>query len=258
MLTPLVWLFLATFKTSTEIFGSSSIWPKSFSWAAYINGWKGSGQYSYTTFMINSFKLVIPTALMTVVSSILVGYGFARFQFPFKKVLMVILISTLMLPNAVLIVPRYIIFSNLGWINTYLPFIVPAALGCTPFFTYLMIQFFRGIPMDLDDSAKIDGCNSFSLLVRILLPVCKPAIFSVGLFQFMWTWNDYFNANIYINSVKKYPLTLALRMSLDSQAAVDWSRVLAMSLATIVPCILLYFIGQKYFVEGVTTSGLKG
>lgn len=255
---PLVWLFLATFKTSTEIFGSSSMLPKSFSFLAYRNGWKGSGQFTYATFLLNSFKLVVPTALLTIACSILVGYGFARFQFPFKKVLMVILISTLMLPNAILIVPRYIIFTKFSWTNTYLTFIVPAALGCSPFFSYLMIQFFRGLPRDLDNSAKIDGCNSFSLLIRILLPLCKPAIFSVGLFQFMWTWNDYFNANIYINSVRKYPIMLALRMSLDAEASVDWSRILAMTVVAVIPCVLLYFMGQKYFVEGVATTGLKG
>ncbi len=255
---PLVWLFLATFKTSTEIFGANSILPERFSFDAYVNGWKGSGQFTYSTFLLNSFKLVVPTVLLTIVSSILVGYGFARFKFPFKRAMKIILISTLMLPNAILIVPRYIMFAKFNWTNTYLTFFIPAVLGCYPFFVYWMIQFFRGLPRDLDESARIDGCNSFTLLVRILLPLCKPAIFSVGLFQFMWTWNDYFNANIYINSVKKYPLPLALRMSLDSQASVDWSRILAMSLVAIIPCIILYFLGQKYFVEGVATTGLKG
>lgn len=255
---PLVWLFLATFKSSTEIFGSSSILPERFSFDAYVNGWKGSGQFTYSTFLLNSFKLVVPTVLLTIVSSILVGYGFARFKFPYKRAMKIILISTLMLPNAILIVPRYIMFAKFNWTNTYLTFFIPAVLGCYPFFVYWMIQFFRGLPRDLDESARIDGCNSFTLLVRILLPLCKPAIFSVGLFQFMWTWNDYFNANIYINSVRKYPLPLALRMSLDSQASVDWGRILAMSLVAIIPCIILYFLGQKYFVEGVATTGLKG
>lgn len=256
-LLPLVWLFFATFKTNAEIFGSNSLFPSSFSFDSYIKGWQGSGQFTYGRFFLNSFLLTVPTVFFTILSSILVGYGFARFNFFGKKVLKVILISTLMLPNAILIVPRYILFTELGWNNTYLTFYIPAALGCYPFFTYQMLQYFRGLPRELDEAARIDGCTSFGLLTRILLPLCKPAICSVGLLQFIWIWNDYFNVNIYINSVSKYPLALGLRMSLDSQAAVDWSPIFAMSLAAIVPCVILFFSGQRYFVEGIASTGIK-
>ncbi|RAV22302.1 carbohydrate ABC transporter permease [Paenibacillus contaminans] len=256
---PLIWLFLASFKTNEEIFGvANSFLPANFSWRAYIDGWKGSGQFTYGDFFINTFKLVIPTVLFTVASSILVGYGFARFKFPFKNILFAIMISTLMLPNAVIIIPRYILFKKLGWLDSYYPFIVPAIFACYPFFVFLMVQFFRGLPKDLDESAHLDGCNSFKILTKILLPLCKPAVFSVALFQFIWTWNDFFNSLIFINSIKKYTLMLGLRMSLDAQAAVNWDQIMAMAIVTIVPSIVLFFFSQKYFVEGIATTGLKG
>ncbi|TNJ61601.1 carbohydrate ABC transporter permease [Paenibacillus hemerocallicola] len=256
---PLIWLFLASFKTNEEIFGAAnSFLPANFSWKAYAAGWKGSGQFTYGDFFINTFKLVIPTVLFTVASSILVGYGFARFKFPLKNILFSIMISTLMLPNAVIIIPRYILFKKLGWLDSYYPFIVPAIFACYPFFVFLMVQFFRGLPKELDESAHLDGCNSFKILTHVLLPLCKPAVFSVALFQFIWTWNDFFNSLIFINSIKKYTLMLGLRMSLDAQAAVNWDQVMAMAIVTIVPSILLFFFSQKYFVEGIATTGLKG
>ena len=162
------------------------------------------------------------------------------------------------LPNTVLIIPRFILFNRLGWNDTYYPFIVPALFACTPFFIYMMIQFFRGIPRDLDDAAKIDGCSSFKTLIYVLLPILKPALFSAFLFQFIWTWNDFFNVLIYISSVSKYPVSLALRMSLDSASAVNWSTVLAMSLVSMIPCILVYMFGQKYLIDGMATQGIKG
>lgn len=256
---PLVWLFLASFKTNEEIFGTAAtVLPASFSWDAYVNGWKGSGQVTYTDFFLNTFKMVVPTVLFTLVSSVLVSYGFARFKFPMKKILFMIMISTLMLPNAVVIIPRYILFKELGWLNTFLPWIAPAAFACYPFFVFQLVQFFRGLPRELDESATLDGCNALQILVRILLPLCKPALFSVGLFQCIWTWNDFFNSMIFINSVDKYTLTLGLRMSLDTQAAVNWNQVMAMAIVTIIPLIALFFFAQKYFVEGIATTGMKG
>lgn len=259
MIYPLVWLFMGTFKTNTELFGSLSLFPRSFSFESFITGWKGSDQFTYLTFYANTFSLVLPTVLFTVLSTGIVAYGFARFSFPFKKFLFILMISTLMLPDAVLIIPRYIIFNNLGWIDSYKPFVVPAMFACYPFFIFLQIQFIRGIPRELDESAYVDGCNPFITYVRILLPLMKPAVFSVVIFQFLWRWNDYFSNLIYISSVKKYTLSLALKMSIDSQGAItQWSQVLAMSFVSMLPPILLFFFAQKYFVEGISTSGLKG
>jgi len=149
-------------------------------------------------------------------------------------------------------------FRNLGWLNSYLPFIIPSIFATGPFFIFLLVQFFRGIPKELDESAVIDGCNSLYLLYKIIVPLSKPALFSVGLFQFMWTWNDFFQPLIYINSVSKYTLSLGLRMSMDVTSGILWNNILAMSFVTILPLIVLFFFTQKFFVEGIATTGIKG
>jgi oligogalacturonide transport system permease protein len=197
--------------------------------------------------------------IFTVFFSAAVAYGFARFQFPLKKVLFALMISTLMLPQAVIIIPRYLIFRNLGWLDSYWPFIVPAIFACYPFFIFMMVQFIRGLPRELDESAVMDGCNPFTTLVRILLPLCKPALFSAAIFQFIWTWNDFFNSLIFINSVKNYTVSLALRMTIDSTGGtVAWNQIMAMSVLAVLPPVLIFFIFQRYFVEGIATTGIKG
>lgn len=257
LLFPIIWLFFATFKTNNEIFGSINLLPKNFSLNSYIQGWQGNGQVSYAKFFLNTFVLVIPTTLFTVISCSIVSYGFARFEFPFKNTLFGLLIATLMLPNTVIIIPRYILFNMFGWINTYMPFYVPALLACYPFFIFMLVQFMRGLPKDLDESAYMDGCGTFRVFTSILLPLLKPALFSAALFQFLWTYNDYFNSLIFINSVSKYTISLALRMSLDSESNVIWSNVMAMAFLSVLPLIILYFSAQKYFVEGIATTGMK-
>ena len=258
MIYPMVWLFFSSFKSNNEIFGSLNLFPGKFIWDSYSNGWKGSGQFGYSVFFMNSFKLVLPTVVFTVLSSIVVAYGFARFNFPFKGPLFGLMISTLMLPNAVIIIPRYLLFKKFGWLDTYLTFSIPAIFACYPFFIFMMVQFFRGIPRELDESARIDGCNVLTILLRILLPLSKPAIVSAAVFQAVWTWEDFFNSLIYINSVRKFTVSLALRMSLDTVASTNWNEVLAMSVVSILPCVLIFFLAQKYFVEGISTTGLKG
>lgn len=258
MVYPLIWLLFASFKSNSEIFGSIHLLPKEYVWDSFRKGWEGSGQYTFGTFFLNTFILVIPTVVFTVASSLLVAYGFARFTFPLKKLFFALMISTLFLPAVVTMIPRFMLFGQLGWLNSYYPFIVPALCGGGPFFIFLLIQFLRGLPKELDESAKMDGGHSFTILIRILLPLSKAALFSAGIFQFIWTWNDFFGQLIYINSVKKFTISLALRMSLDVAASVEWNRILAMSLAAMIPSVLLYFFAQKYFVEGIATTGLKG
>ena len=258
MLLPIVWMFFATFKSNEEIFGSLRLFPEHWSLQPYIDGWNVNGRITYATFYINTFVLTLVTTLITVFIAALVAYGFARFKFPMKKLLFTILISTLMLPNAVLMIPRYSIFNSLGMLDSYMPFYMQALLGCYPFFIFMLIQFLRGIPRDLDESAYIDGCSEIGVLTRILLPLLKPALFSAALFQFMWTYNDYTNVLIYINSVKKYTLSLALRLSLDSESVVQWNKVMAMSFLSMVPMGILFFAAQKYFVEGMMTGAIKG
>lgn len=257
MLYPIIWMFFATFKTNDEIFGSVALLPKSFSFQNFVDGWNGT-VIPYSRYFLNTALMVIPTTLFTLISCSLVAYGFARFRFPGKKILFAILIATLMLPNSVIIIPRYTLYNKFHWLDSYLPFYIPALLACYPFFIYQLIQFMRGLPRELDESAYIDGCGTFRVFYQILLPLMKPALFSAALFQFMWTYNDYFNSLIYINSVKKFTVSLALRLSLDAESVVVWGKVLAMAFVSVLPLIILFFAAQKYFVEGIASSGLKG
>lgn len=257
MVYPLLWMVGAAFKSNEEIFGTLGVLPKQPVFGAFKAGWTGTGQYGFSTFLYNTFLMVVPTVLFTVLSSTLVGYGFARFDFPLKKTLFFIMLSTMMLPATVIIIPRYIFFRRLGWLDSYLPFIVPAMLGSFPFFNFMMVQFFRGLPLEIDESGKLDGCNSFVILRSLLLPLCKSAIFSVIVFQFVWTWNDFLNVLIYISSVAKYPVALGLRMTMDISTEFDWNQIMAMSLISILPPVLVFFAAQKYFVEGIATTGMK-
>lgn len=258
MLYPLSWLFFSSFKFNQDIFNASKLLPTQWTLEGYINGWKSDGRITFTNFFINTFKMVIPTVVSTVLSSSVVAYGFARFKFIGKKFFFSLMITTMMLPNSVMLIPRYLMFRNLDWLDSYKPFIVPSLLATNAFFIFMFIQFFRGIPKELDESAYVDGCSSLRLFISILLPLSKSAIFSATIFQFMWTWNDFFGPLIYINSVSKYPLALGLRMSMDVNMAISWNNILAMALLSIVPLILVFFFAQKYFVEGVATTGLKG
>lgn len=259
MVYPLLWLLLASFKSNPDLFGSLGLWPEAFVWDAYARGWNGSGQYTYSTFFGNTFLLVLPTVMFTVLSSLLVGYGFARFSFPLRQIAFGLMVATLMLPQTVILIPRYLIFRNLGWLDSYLPFIVPALFGCFPFFIFMLVQFIRGLPRELDESAVMDGCGPATILLRILLPLCVPAMVSATIFQFIWIWNDFFNQLVFINSVKKYPVSLALRMAIDATGgSTEWNQVIAMAILSIVPSMLVFFLAQRYFVEGIATTGIKG
>ncbi len=258
MIYPLLWILASSFRTNEEIFQSISLIPKQIVTDSYLLGWKGTGNYTYTTYFLNSFKLVLPTVLGTVLSSTLVAYAFARFQFRFKRFLFMLVISSLLLPNEVLVVPRYLLFNKLGWVDSYLPFIVPAFFATYPFFIFMLVQFFRSLPTEMEDAAVIDGCNSFGILVRIILPLSTAALLSVTVFQFVWRWNDFLNNLIYINSVRKYTVSLALRMSMDVAETIQWNRLMALSLLSMLPPVLLYIFVQKQFVEGIATTGIKG
>lgn len=262
MIYPLLFMFFAPFKENGEMLSSISLLPNSLTklgLSAYFNGWKAAGDYTFGTFFKNSFLLVIPTVVFTVLSSSLVAYGFARFKFPFKRILFVIMISAIMLPQTVIIIPSFLLFQNLNWLDSYLPFIVPAIFASNSYFIFLFVQFFRSIPRDMDEAAIIDGCNAFSIYTRIILPLSKPALVSAGIFSFIWTYNDFFNSLIYINSVGKYTVSLALKMSIDTQGGiVMWNEIMAMSVLAIIPPTFIFFLAQKYFVEGISTSGLKG
>ena len=259
MVYPIAWLITSSFKENSEIFTSTRLLPRQWNgFNAFIEGWKGTGQNTFTVFFKNSFLIVIPTVIFTVCTSLLTAYGFARFKFRYKKILFSLMIATLLLPNEVLIVPRYIMFNRFGWINTLKPFYMPAVLGTYSFFIFMMFQFIRSIPKVLDEVAYLDGCNTLDIFFRIIVPLSGPSIVSMTLLQFIWRWNDFFDSLIYINSVKKFPVALGLRLALDVGEAVSWNETMAMTTLSILPPIILYATCQRYFVEGITTTGIKG
>lgn len=255
---PLIWLFFGSFKTTMEILTSIRLLPEKFILEGYKLGWGGSGQFSFGHFMLNTFQFTVPTVLFTTFSSLVVAYGFARFKFPLNKLLFALMLSTLMLPPTVVIIPRYLLFQNLGFLDTYLPFIIPAILGGSPFYIFMQYQFLRGLPKELDESAVMDGANSFVILTKILLPLSVPALISAAVFNFMWAWNEFFSVLIYISSVSKYTVSLALRMMMDIDAATTWNQIMAMSVISMLPCLLFFFLAQRYFVEGIARTGIKG
>ncbi len=257
MLYPLVWMLFASFKNNDEVF-RASFFPEIWTLSGYINGWKGSGQYTYATFFKNTFLMVLPMVAFTVLSASFVAFGFARFKFWGKRFFFAIMMGCMMLPNAVMIIPRYVMFRDMGWLDTYLPFIIPCVFGGGSFFIFMFIQFFRGVPRELDESAYVDGCSSIMVYFKIVMPLAKPAVFSAMIFQFMWSWNDFFGPLLYINNVSRYPLALGLRMSMDVNMSVSWNNIIAMALVSIIPLVVLFFCAQKYFVEGVAATGIKG
>ena len=259
MIYPILWLVGATFKTNNEIFTTVSFIPKRIDFTPYIEGWKTRTQFTFTTFFLNTFQYVIPKILFCLISSTLVAYGFARFQFPFKKFFFSLLMATMFLPAVVTRIPLYLLWKNLGLLDTYVPLIAPTIFANEPFFVFMLIQFLRSIPTYLDEAATVDGCNSFEILIRILLPALKPAIVSCTIFQFIWSFNDFLGPLIYVTSLSKYPVALALKMSIDqSSGIVEWNQILAMSFLALLPALILFFAAQKYFVEGITSTGAKG
>ncbi len=257
MVYPLVWLFMSSFKETMEVVSSSKLLPSKVIFDGYVSGWKGHGRPGFGLFIGNSLFLTLPTVVLTLVSSILVGYGFSRFEFPFKKILFGLMIGSILLPNTVLLIPRYLIFRNIKVLDSYLPFWIQAAAG-VPFFIFMFVQFFRGIPKSLDESALIDGCGSFKILIFILLPLMAPTIFSASILQFIWTWDDFFQSLIYISSIARFPVSLGLRLSIDAMGIPPWNEIAAMSLLAMTPPIVIFFSAQKYFVEGIVTTGMKG
>lgn len=257
MLYPLIWLIGASFKSNSEIFTSIGFIPKAFDFSGYAKGWKTATEYTFATYFLNTFKIVIPKVILTVISTTLTAYGFARFKIPGKKYLFSILIATLLLPNVVIRIPQYLMFNQFHWLDSYKPLVIPAAFAVDAFFVFMMIQFIKGLPKDLEEAAVIDGCNSFQVLLYVLIPMIKPAIISVALFQFMWTMNDFLGPLIYVSSVDKYPVSIALKMSMDATAMVQWNAVLAMSVIALLPSLIVFFIAQKHFVDGISTTGLK-
>ncbi|MDA3956257.1 carbohydrate ABC transporter permease [Oceanispirochaeta sp.] len=258
MLYPILWLIGASFKPSNMIFSDPGIMPQVFTMENYTKGWLGIGIVGFDTFFLNSFIICFLSALANVMFCSLTAYAFARLNFVGKKLWFVVMMTTLMLPAHVTTIPRYIMFRTFGWINTFLPIVVPKFFATDAFFIFLLVQFIRGLPRDIDESATIDGCNKFGIYTRIILPLTTPALISTILFSFLWTWDDFFNQLLYLTSPDKYTVPMGLRLFLDASGMSSWGPMFAMSVLSLFPAFILFFSLQKYFVRGIATTGIKG
>lgn len=261
MVYPLIWMVGATFKTNNEIFSSAWFIPKEPTLSGYENAMKSyGGDIDLIKAMLNTYSIVIPKVIFTVVSATVTAYGFARFEFKGKGILFAVLMSTLFLPQVVLNVPQYIMFNQFGWINhpLYLALIVPTIFATDTYFVFMLIQFLRNIPKELEEAAKIDGCNSVKTLWYVIVPMLKPSIVSCALFQFMWSSNDFMGPLLYVNTPAKYPASIFVKMSMDADTGFEWNRVLAMSLISIIPSLIVFFLAQDSFIDGIAAGGVKG
>ena len=261
MVYPLIWMVGATFKTNNEIFSSAWFIPKEPTLSGYENAMKSyGGDIDLIKAMLNTYSIVIPKVIFTVVSASVTAYGFARFEFKGKGILFAVLMSTLFLPQVVLNVPQYIMFNQFGWINhpLYLALIVPTIFATDTYFVFMLIQFLRNIPKELEEAAKIDGCNSVKTLWYVIVPMLKPSIVSCALFQFMWSSNDFMGPLLYVNTPAKYPASIFVKMSMDADTGFEWNRVLAMSLISIIPSLIVFFLAQDSFIDGIAAGGVKG
>ncbi|MDR0638497.1 MAG: carbohydrate ABC transporter permease [Spirochaetaceae bacterium] len=256
MLYPILWMISNAFKETGEIFNSFSLIPSSFHVDNFVRGWAYNGSTSFGTFFTNSFFVTVTSTVGAVLASSLVAFGFARIHFRGSSFWYGCMFLTMMLPYQVVMVPQFIIFHRIGWVNTFLPLIVPQ-FGGQAFFIFLMVQFIRGIPHELDQSAMIDGCNKFSVFLRIIFPLIKPALITATIFSFYWRWDDFLGPLLYLNRPRSFTVSLALRMFADPMSSTDWGAIFAMGTLSLIPVLAIFVIFQKYIVEGLVTSGLK-
>ncbi len=258
MVYPLLWLFASSFKGPSEIWTSvTSLIPKQFTLQNYISGWAGFGGISFTTFYKNSLIYTVAGTLAGVVSSAVVAYGFSRIRFRGRDLWFACMLLTMMLPSQVTIIPQYIVFSKLGMLNTFYPLLLPYFCGQS-FFIFMVMQFIRGIPKELDEAAELDGCGKAGIFFRIILPLIQPALITATIFSFYWKWEDFLTPLLYLNSPRLYTISLALRSFSDPNAVTNWGAIFAMSGLSLVPVFIVFVVFQRYLVEGISTTGLKG
>lgn len=256
MIYPLLWMLVSSLRPNAEIFRNPGLFPVSFNLENYVNGWTAQA-YPFGHYLMNSTLLVIGCVIGNLVACSLTAYAFARLKFWGRNIAFAIMLVTLMLPIHVVIVPQYIMFSQTGWVNTLVPLILPKFLATDAFFVFLMVQFIRGIPRELDEAARIDGCGHFRIFFRVIMPLMLPAIATTSIFTIIWTWNDLFSSLIYLTTPDKFTVPLALNAYLDSQGASDWGAMFAMSIVSLVPMFLVFLFGQRFLIKGFATTGIK-
>ena len=252
---PFLWMLSTSFKIPSEVYVvPPKMIPSNPTLSNYPKGWAYA---DFGVFTWNTVKVASLSTIGTVITSSLVGYGFSRFKSKLSNLLFIILLGTMMLPNQVTLIPQYILYSKLGWIDTYVPLILPSWLGGGAFNIFLFIQFFKTLPQELDEAATIDGANSFQTFTTIMLPSVKPVILAVGVMSLVYNWNEFFTALIYLNSMKKYTIAIGLQFFQSAYGNVQMGMMMAVSILTLLPVLLIFFMAQKYFIQGIKMSGLK-
>jgi multiple sugar transport system permease protein len=257
MLYPLIWMVGASFKDAESIFSEISPFPDPIVLENYARGWEGSG-IGFGTFFLNSAIVATLSVVGNLISCSLAAYAFARLSFRFRGLFFILMMGTLMLPHHVLIVPQYILFSELGWVNTFLPLVTPKFLAVDAFFIFLMVQFLRGLPTELDQAAKIDGAGPWQTYRMIILPLTLPALATTAIFTFIWTWNDFLTPMLYLQDPRNYTVPLGLNAFLDASGESAWGPMFAMAVLSLGPLFGFFLAGQKYLTTGIATTGLKG
>lgn len=256
MLYPLLWMISSSIKPSALIFRDPSLIPSEIDLSNYTVGWNAL-THPFSSYLLNSAIIVLGSVLGNLVACSMAAYAFARLKFKGHKLWFAIMLITIMLPIQVLIVPQYVLFSQLGWINTYLPLVVPKLLATDAFFIFLMVQFFRALPKELDEAARIDGAGHARIYFQILLPLSVPALATTAIFTFIWTWNDFFRQLVFLTKPDMYTVPIALRSFIDSSGNSSWGPMFAMSIVSLIPLFLVFLFGQKYLVKGIATTGIK-
>ncbi|MFE5408584.1 carbohydrate ABC transporter permease [Microbacterium sp. NPDC056569] len=256
MLYPVIWMVVSSLRPNDEIFRDPSIIPDSFEISNYTDGWNALA-YPFNVYMWNSALIVIGCIIGNLVSCSMAAYAFARLSFTGKRFWFAVMLLSIMLPIHVIIVPQYVLFSQLGWVNTFLPLIVPRLLATDAFFIFLMVQFIRGIPKELDEAARIDGAGHPRIFLQIILPLMVPALATTAIFTFIWTWNDFFSQLIFLTKPELYTVPLALRSFEDAQSSTNYAQMFAMSVVSLIPIFLIFLFGQKFLIKGIATTGIK-
>ena len=256
MIYPLLWMLVSSFRPTDVIFRTPGLWVNSLYTENYTGGWTALAN-PFGHYLLNSALVVLGAITGNIISCSLAAYAFARLKFRLKTLWFSIMLMTIMLPFHVVVVPQYILFNNLGFVNTFLPLILPKFLATDAFFVFLMVQFIRGIPRELDEAARIDGCGHWQIFSRVMIPLMVPALATTAIFTFIWTWSDFFTSLIYLTSPDSYTVSVALRSFLDSTSGSNWGAMFAMSIVSLVPIFLAFLFGQKFLVKGIATTGGK-
>jgi multiple sugar transport system permease protein len=257
MVYPLLWMAGGSFKDEKDIFSQLNPFPSSLDPRNYIAGWTATDP-TFTRFYINSLLIAVLAVAGNVIACTLTAYAFARLEFRGKKVFFGIMLGSIMLPAHALLIPQYVLFFNLGWVNTYLPLVVPKFLATDAFFIFLMVQFIRTIPRTLDEAAMIDGCGKIRIFSRIVLPLTGPVLITTMIFTFIWTYNDFFAQLIYLSYPSSETVPVALRRFVDATGDSSYGQLLAMSVLSLAPTFIVFLLAQRRIVEGIATTGLKG